>query len=65
MALDIFDVIQTVDREKIALKLKKYLEEKTDIEKKIFYTSQYWGRKAKSGMMKNTHNSFLNGALTI
>ena len=36
LALDVFDVIQTVDREKIALKLNKYLEEKTDIKKKIF-----------------------------
>ena len=35
-ALEIFDVIQTVDREKIALKLNKYLEEKTDMKKKIF-----------------------------
>ena len=36
LALDIFDVIQTVDREKIASKLNKYLEEKTDIKKKNF-----------------------------
>ena len=36
LALDIFDVIQTVDREKIALKLNKYLKERTDIKKKIF-----------------------------
>ena len=42
LALDIFDVIQTVDREKIALKLNKYLEEKTDIKKKkIFYSGQH------------------------
>ena len=27
LALDIFDVIQTVDREKIALKLKKYVDQ--------------------------------------
>ena len=40
LALDIFDVIQTVDREKIALKLNKYLEEKADTKKKkIFYSS--------------------------
>ena len=36
LALDIFDVIQTVDREKIALKLNKYLEEKADTKKKNF-----------------------------
>ena len=36
LALDVFDVIQTVDREKIASKLNKYLEERTDIKKKNF-----------------------------
>ena len=43
LALDIFDVIQTVDREKIASKLNKYLEEKTDKKKKkFFYPSEHW-----------------------
>ena len=37
LALDIFDVIQTVDREKIALKLNKYLEEKTDMKKNFLF----------------------------
>ena len=51
LALDIFDVIQTVDREKIALKLKKYLEEKTDIKKKKFFIQvNIGGEKQKSGI---------------
>ena len=37
LALDIFDVIQTVDREKIALKLNKYLKEKTDKKKNFLF----------------------------
>tara|TARA_B100000963_G_scaffold155398_1_gene135293 strand:+ start:24 stop:701 length:678 start_codon:yes stop_codon:yes gene_type:complete len=59
LALDIFDVIQTVDREKIALKLKKYLEEKTDIKKKNFFIQVNIGHeKQKSGIEENLAQQF-------
>ena len=59
LALDIFDVIQTVDREKIALKLNKYLEEKTDIKKKKFFIQVNIGdEKQKSGIEENLAQQF-------
>ena len=59
LALDIFDVIQTVDREKIALKLNKYLEEKTDINKKKFFIQVNIGKeKQKSGIEENLVKQF-------
>ena len=59
LALDIFDVIQTVDREKIALKLNKYLEEKTDIKKKNFFIQVNIGdEKQKSGIEENLAQQF-------
>ncbi len=59
LALDIFDVIQTVDREKIALKLNKYLEEKTDINKKSFFIQvNIGGEKQKSGVEENLAEQF-------
>ena len=58
LALDIFDVIQTVDREKIALKLKKYLEEKNDIKKKFFIQVNIGGEKQKSGIEENLAQQF-------
>ena len=59
LALDIFDVIQTVDREKIALKLNKYLEEKTDIKKKKFFIQVNIGdEKQKSGIQENLAQQF-------
>ena len=59
LALDIFDVIQTVDREKIALKLNKYLEEKTDINKKKFFIQVNIGsEKQKSGIEESLATQF-------
>ena len=59
LALDIFDVIQTVDREKIALKLNKYLEEKTEIKKKNFFIQVNIGdEKQKSGIEENLAQQF-------
>ena len=59
LALDIFDVIQTVDREKIALKLNKYLEEKTDINKKSFFIQvNIGGEKQKSGVEESLAEQF-------
>tara|TARA_Y100000766_G_C18667142_1_gene488162 strand:- start:83 stop:760 length:678 start_codon:yes stop_codon:yes gene_type:complete len=59
LALDIFDVIQTVDREKIALKLNKYLEEKTEIKKKNFFIQVNIGdEKQKSGIEENLVQQF-------
>ena len=59
LALDIFDVIQTVDREKIALKLNKYLEEKTEIKKKSFFIQVNIGdEKQKSGIEENLAQQF-------
>ena len=60
LALDIFDVIQTVDREKIALKLSKYLEQKTDINKKKFFIQVNIGNEQqKSGIEESfTHQFF-------
>ena len=59
LALDIFDVIQTVDREKIALKLNKYLEEKSDIKKKNFFIQLNIGNeKQKSGIEESLAQQF-------
>ena len=59
LALDIFDVIQTVDREKIALKLNKYLEEKADTKKKKFFIQVNIGdEKQKSGIEQNLAQQF-------
>ncbi len=58
LALDIFDVIQTVDREKIALKLNKYLGEKTDLKKKFFIQVNIGGEKQKSGIEENLAQQF-------
>ena len=59
LALDIFDVIQTVDREKIALKLNKYLEEKSDIKKKNFFIQVNIGNeKQKSGIEESLAQQF-------
>ena len=59
LALDIFDVIQTVDREKIALKLNKYLEEKTDASKKRFFIQVNIGsEKQKSGIEESLVEQF-------
>ena len=59
LALDIFDVIQTVDREKIALKLNKYLEEKKDINKKKFFIQVNIGsEKQKSGIEESLAKQF-------
>ena len=60
LALDIFDVIQTVDREKIALKLSKYLEHKTDINKKKFFIQVNIGNeKQKSGIEESFTQQFI------
>ena len=59
LALDIFDVIQTVDREKIALKLKKSLEERADINKKKFLIQVNIGsEKQKSGIEESLAEQF-------
>ena len=58
LALDIFDVIQTVDREKIASKLNKYLEEKTDKKKKFFIQVNIGDEKQKSGIEENLVRQF-------
>ncbi len=59
LALDIFDVIQTVDREKIALKLNKYLEEKADINEKKFFIQVNIGKeKQKSGIEESLVKQF-------
>ena len=58
LALDIFDVIQTVDREKIALKLNKYLEEKNEINKKFFIQVNIGDEKQKSGVGENLAEQF-------
>ena len=58
LALDIFDVIQTVDREKIALKLNKYLEEKNEINKKFFIQVNIGDEKQKSGVGENLTEQF-------
>ena len=61
LALDIFDVIQTVDREKIALKLNKYLEEKSDIKKKNFFIQVNIGNEnQKSGINQKEIKEFLD-----
>ena len=59
LALDIFDVIQTLDREKIALKLNNYLEQKTDTNKKKFFIQVNIGdEKQKSGISENLTEQF-------
>ena len=58
-AIQIFDVIQTVDREKIAKVLKK---EEEIIQKKLFYMMQInTGEESqKSGVMPNETDNFVN-----
>ena len=58
-AIQIFDVIQTVDREKIAKVLKK---EEEIIQKKLFYMIQInTGEESqKSGVMPNETDNFVN-----
>ena len=58
LALDIFDVIQTVDREKIALKLNKYLEEKANTKKNFFIQVNIGDEKQKSGIEENLVQQF-------
>ena len=59
LALDIFYLIQTVDREKIAFKLNKYLEEKADTKKKKFFIQVNIGdEKQKSGIEQNLAQQF-------
>ena len=59
LALDIFDVIQTVDREKIAIKLNKYLAEKTGKNKKNFFIQVNIGNeKQKSGIEEKFAEQF-------
>ena len=58
LALDIFDVIQTVDREKIALKLNKYLAAKTNVKKKFFIQVNIGDEKQKSGIEQNLAQQF-------
>ena len=58
LALDIFDVIQTVDREKIALKLNKYLEEKANTKKNFFIQVNIGDEKQKSGIEENIVQQF-------
>ncbi len=58
LALDIFDVIQTVDREKIALKLNKYLAAKTNVKKKFFIQVNIGDEKQKSGIEENLAQQF-------
>ncbi len=59
LALDIFDVIQTIDREKIALKIKTYLEEKNEINKKKFFIQVNIGdEEQKSGVSENLTEQF-------
>ena len=58
LALDIFDVIQTIDREKIALKLNKYLEEKAYTKKKFFIQVNIGDEKQKSGIEENLVQQF-------
>ena len=58
LALDIFDVIQTVDREKIALKLNKYLEERANKKKNFFIQVNIGDEKQKSGIEENLAQQF-------
>ena len=58
LALDIFDVIQTVDREKIALKLNKYLEERANTKKNFFIQVNIGDEKQKSGIEENLVQQF-------
>ncbi len=58
LALDIFDVIQTVDREKIALKLNKYLEERANTKKNFFIQVNIGDEKQKSGIEENLAQQF-------
>ena len=51
LALDVFDVIQTLDREKIGLKIKKYLDEKNISNSKRFLIQVNIGEeKQKNGL---------------
>ena len=63
LALDIFDVIQTVDREKIALKLNKYLEEKNNVKKKFFIQVNIGDETQKSGIEENLVKHFFKWCL--
>lgn len=59
-ALDIFDVIQTLDREKIAIKAKKYFEENPLKENKKFFVQVNIGEELqKSGIELNLAKQFV------
>ena len=59
-ALDIFDVIQTLDREKIATKAKKYFDEKSVKDNKRFFVQVNIGEESqKSGIEPNLVNQFV------
>ncbi len=59
-ALDIFDVIQTLDREKIAIKAKKYFEENPLKKNKKFFVQVNIGEELqKSGIKFNLAKQFV------
>ena len=61
LALDIFDVIQTVDREKIALKINKFLKfDSLVTTKKFFVQVNIGNEKQKSGISEDLVKSFVN-----
>ncbi len=60
-ALEIFDVIQTIDREKIALKLSKFsLSEPTFQTKSFFVQVNIGNESQKSGVDINSTKNFVN-----
>ena len=60
LALDIFDVIQTVDREKIALRIKNYLEVNNDKSEKKFLVQVNIGEEEqKSGVKTEEASKFV------
>ena len=60
LALETFDVIQTLDREKIAIKIKKYFDEKGNIFKRSFFVQVNVGAEdQKSGIETNKTEQFV------
>ena len=65
-ALNVFDVIQTLDREKIALKISRLFNDKLDIKSKKFFVQVILVMKVKKVELKlNKQKNSLIGVLMI
>ncbi len=61
LAMETFDVIQTLDREKIAIKIKNYMDKKRNLMKKRFFVQVNVGAETqKNGIEINKTQTFVD-----